>query len=138
MSSYLSCAPHLPRRRNLHYLLRGSLWSLHPDAFSKRARDLSTITNDSIEVIAGLGNSKAKQLHAWDISCLSVINKCNKRFLFCSYISTFTINLIHNYHALRLNYEQCDTRMIHGIRKIAQVSNTMHQRTFHFIASLDW
>ena len=57
MSSCFSVVRQLPRGRNLHFLLRGSRWSLHPDALSKRAREESTMTNSSLEVIAGLLSS---------------------------------------------------------------------------------
>ena len=52
MSSCLRVVRQLP-----HFLLRGSLWSLQPEALSKRARDESTTLNSAFDVIAGLLSS---------------------------------------------------------------------------------
>ena len=48
---------HLPRGRNLHFRLAGSLCSRHPDAASKSADALSTRLNSSIVTTAGFKSS---------------------------------------------------------------------------------
>ena len=51
---------------------------------------------------------------------------------------TVTNNLIHCPSYIPISLGELSSSRIYDIRKIDRESNTMHQRTYHVIATLDW